>query len=439
MTDAPPPLSRREAGRLASLALPIVVSLAAATLIGVVDTVMVAPLGTVPLAAVGVTGAVIVVAYAGLYGLVSIAGIHAAQGHGGGDPAIAGRAAAAGLWLGLAGGALAAAAMLAMRYALPALGQPDAVLAILAPYWTAMALSLIPFGAFYALKGVYEAVDLAWLGVAFAFVSVAVNVPANYLLIYVADLGLTGAGLASLLSELVGLALIVWHLRRARATRGLRGPGGDGDLGRSLRTQLRDGAPVAAGYAGEGIAGAVATLLIGLFGAVALAANQIVTSVAGVLYMLPLGMAAAVSIRVGQAMGAGERARLRPISVTALAIVSGWMLLVAGALAVFGGPIARALAPEPAVAGLAGTLFFVIAAMQLADGVQSTALGALRGLLDVRVPTLVTLGTYFVLALPAAWLLSVPFGPMGVWAGFGLGVALAGAILTVRLLRRTRV
>ena len=204
--------------------------------------------------------------------------------------------------------------------------------------------------------------------------------------------------------------------------------------------QFREGSPLALGYAGEGGAFSVAGLMLGLFGASALAANQIVGSVSSVLYMVPLGMSAAAAIRIGQAIGQGERFRLRPIGWAALTTVVFWMTGVTIMLLVFGDDIANALSDEPGVVALATTMFVIFAGMQIADGVQATALGALRGMLDNTWPVVATLICYWLLALPFAYGLAVPLGvgPHGVWLGYGAGLMLAASVLVWRFVIRTR-
>ncbi|MGR3467194.1 MAG: MATE family efflux transporter, partial [Shimia sp.] len=305
-------LSMREAKGLARLAVPIMVSMAAATSIMVVDTLMVAPLGTVPLAVIALASTILVVVYAALYGLVSVTSILSAQALGAGTPKRVGDIMAAGLWLGLAGALLTVMALILGRPLLAYLGQPEEVLAELPGYWNALSLSLIPFAMSFALKGGYEGIDRAWLATGFAFLSVLINIPTNYIFIYVLGFGVTGAGLASLVSEAAGLAILVAHWRLAKSMAPYRT-----EFRLSLpdiRQQLKDGVAIAGGYAGEGAAYAVAGLMMGWFGAVALAAFQIVNAVGSILYMVPLGMAAAVSIKIGQAEGAAAKERLRPIA-----------------------------------------------------------------------------------------------------------------------------
>jgi len=156
--------------------------------------------------------------------------------------------------------------------------------------------------------------------------------------------------------------------------------------------------------------------------------------------MLPIGMATATSIRIGQAIGAGDNTRLRPIAWTALLLVTGWMALVTIMLILFGGDIAAALSEDPAVVTTAAAMFIVVALIQVADGVQSTALGALRGAQDFVWPTAFTLGCYWLFALPLGAILgfATDLGALGLWAGYGLGIALAGAVLPLRFWRLTR-
>ena len=428
---------RSEAASLLRLAFPIIVGLAAATLIGVVDTVMIAPLGTVPLAAASLATSVVIVILSAVYGLISVTGIRIAQAHGAGGAGV-GTELRHGLALALVAGFGAAALMAAVFPLLPWLGQPQEALAILLPYWLAMSAYMVPFALVYTLKALFDAVDRPWTGAAFAFLGVVANVPLNWLLIYGAGLGLAGAGLASVLSEGIALLAALAFLRWAPSMAGVRARA---DVTRAgVLERWREGWPVAVGYLGEGGSYAMVGLMTGWFGAVALAANQIVNAVGGVAYMIPLGMAAAVSVRVGQAVGAGERARLRPIARAALALVAGWGLLLTLCFLLLGGPLARALSDDPAVIGLATLLFVAVAAIQVVDGVQSTAMGALRGLLDTRVPTVISLVALWPVALPLSVGLAVglDLGPVGIWVGFGAGLAVAAVALPLRYWRMTR-
>lgn len=425
-----------EVKTLTALGFPIVISLAAATLIGVVDTIMIAPLGTVPLAAASITASVILIFYSALYGFVSVIGVRMAEAQGRGSSEALSNATSTGVVVATVTGVIGAGLMLATRPALGLIGQPEEVIAVVGGYWTAMSLLLIPYSMFYALKALFDAVDRPWLGVGLAFVAVVVNVPANLVLIQGIGgwpgLGLLGAGVASLLSQTVPLILawVIW--KRAKSTYVSRQP--KQHTRKELSVQFKEGSAIAIGYVGEGGAYAVAGLMMGWFGAVALAANQIVASIGGVLYMVPLGISIAVSIRIGQAIGAEERARLVTIGKAALLVIVTWMTLVMIGILLGRRGIADLLSDDPEVVALAASMFLVVAAMQIADGVQGTMLGAARGMMDNRVPVAITLVCYWVLALPLGYVLGfvLDLGPNGVWIGYGVGLAIAAISLTRR-------
>lgn len=432
----------REVRPLVSLAVPIVIGLAATTLVSATDTVMIAPLGTTPLAAVALTTSAALPFVAALYGLLSVVGVKVAQSFGARQPkAIAGQI-RAGLAVGLGASLAAVAVLTGLLFLLPWLGQPAAVLEIVTPYWLSMSILLVPFALLVVFKQFYDAIGRPWLGVAFAFLAVVANVPLNLLLIYGAfglpGLGLLGSGIASVLSETIALAAAYLYWRRAKPVRRMRVrvPVTRSHVGRTVL----DGLPLGIAYIGETGAFAVAGLMLGWLGATALAANQVVMTLADIVYMLPLGLAAAVAIRIGQAEGAGEKARLRPIAVAALAVVVGWMGLVTLAIVLGGRSYAALLSDDPAVVAIAASIFVVVAVMQIADGVQSTALGALRGLMDTTWPSVMSLIVYWLVALPASYIAAfvLDWGPAGIWAGFASGLTIAAIALVVRLARMTR-
>jgi MATE family multidrug resistance protein len=443
--DTPPVRSagwRAEIGPLLALALPIVIGLAASTLIGVTDTLMVAPLGETALAAVSLTSSVIVIFYASVYGALSMLGMEVANAHGARAPRRIAGIVRNGLVLGLGVGVLGAGLMAAILPLMAHAGQPPEVVAVLAPYWLAMSALIIPFAVLMVLKQMFEAIDRPWTGAAFAFVGVFINIPLNYMLIYGAfgapELGLAGAGIASLVAETCAcLAALLWW-RHARSTRRLRVRAEVTPA--RVAAQATAGAPLGLLYAGETGAYALAGVMLGWIGATALAANQVVNAVGAVLYMLPLGMAGAVAIRVSQASGAGETGRLRPIAGAAMGLVTVWMLGSAALLGVGGEAIARAIVDDPEVVAVAAGLFVVVALMQVGDGLQSTGLGALRGLGDIGFATGVSLATYWLLSLPLAYVLAFPLGmgATGIWAGFGAGLAVAAVALPLRFFARTR-
>ena len=431
-----------EVAHLTRLAIPIVIGLASSTLISVVDTVMIAPLGTFPLAATSITVSMLLIFYSGLYGVTSVAGVLVARHYGAKDFDRVSMDIASGFALAALSGLVAAAIMIGLLPLLERIGQPAEIVAVVTPYWIAMAVSLIPYSTFHVLKGLYDGIDKPWIGVLFSFVGVAVNIPTNYLLIHGVGawngLGLPGAGLASLISMVVSFAVACLHWRYASSMMQTRRRI---SMKRSdILFQLREGVSLAIGYIANGGAYALTGLMLGWFGASALAAHQVVNSVSSVLYMLPLGMSAAVAIRIGQAVGADEYHRLGSIATAAIGAVVIWMGLVTLGVLVGGSTIANALSDAPDVVEIATTMFVVLAGMQIVDGVQTTGFGMLRGVLDNRWSVAVTLVGFWLVALPGAYIVGfvLRLGPSGVWLGYGLGLLPVAIALPVRFARLTR-
>lgn len=433
-----PATAKAELAPLIRLSVPLMVGLTAALLIGVVDTVMISPLGTVPLAAAGVTTAILIILISALWGLLTVISVQISQAEGAGNPARVALAVRSGLLLCLIGGILAAVLMLAIYPLLRPLGQPEEVLDILLPYWASMAIWIIPFTLFFGLKALFDAVNWPWTAVGLSYIGVLVNIPANYTFIHIFGWGILGAGLASILSQ--SLTLLAAWLVVSRAP-GLSAYRQKVAVAWSdVRAQLRESAPLCLGYAGEGGAYAMIGLMIGWIGAEALAAHQIVNALGGVAYVIPLGMAGAVAIRVGNAVGKGQRDRLRSILKASFLMVVLWQAMAA-CVFIFGGRVlAEAMSTDPAVIQLAATLFLVMAMMQIADGIQGTSLGALRGMSDMNRPTVITLIAYWPIALPFSYILGfvLDYGAVGIWLGYTLGLAVAAIALPWRFWSLTR-
>jgi MATE family multidrug resistance protein len=277
--------------------------------------------------------------------------------------------------------------------------------------------------------------------VALTLAPVVINIPLTWALVSgqfgLPALGLVGAGVSGLISGCLGTAIMAAHFHLMPAHAPYRAPS---RWQRSAFAEhLREGVPMGMQYFLEGGAVAVAGVLIGLLGATALAANQVVFSVMVLLFMAPLGMSAAVGIRVAQAAGGGEKQRARSIGVTGMALVSLWTVTFTVILVAFGDWVAQQFVSDAHVIAIATLIFVAVGGMQVFDGIQSVGVGVLRGVFDNRYPTVVSLIAYWLISLP----LSVVFGfvlgwgAAGVWAGFGGGLVVASVLLVRRLWRVT--
>ncbi len=153
--------------------------------------------------------------------------------------------------------------------------------------------------------------------------------------------------------------------------------------------------------------------------------------------MVPLGIAGAVSIRVAQATAAGWAESLRPIAFADLTLALRWLTRTALLLAFGGNALANLITDKPEMVAIAAVIFLVFATTQIADGIQSTILGALRGMSDTGWPALVSIIADWGMALPLGRALSGWIGPAGIWAGFFVALVGAGPALVVRFRAKT--
>ena len=180
-----------------------------------------------------------------------------------------------------------------------------------------------------------------------------------------------------------------------------------------------------------------ATALIGHYDEASLPAHAIALQFAALTFMVPLGIAQAVTVRVGQAAGAGDGAAVGRAGWTALGLGIGTMMASASVMIGLPGPIIGLfLDPtEPgaaAIAGTATTLLALAALFQIADGAQVVFAGMLRGLQDTRVPMLIAGLGYWGIGVPVAALLARRAGAPGVWVGLVAGLFAVAALLFVR-------
>lgn len=428
---------RSEARSLVGLAVPLIAGSASFTLFGLINSLFLGPLGEVPLAAVSLTMSVSIILYGALFGLIGPVGYLVGTAYGAGDSRKIAEVVKHGVVLGFGAGVVGLLLMALVLPALHYLGQPRAVLEVITPYWLLSGLSMVPFFTSMVFKMFYDSVNKPWTGTALSLVSVVVNVPLTWAFVGghagLPALGLTGAGVSAVLSGTIGALVMAGHFYLAPAHAPYRQAAPWRRA--AFAEQLREGVPMGVQYFLEGGAITALGVLVGLLGAAALAANQVVFSVLGVLWVVPIGMSAAVGIRVAQAAGGGERSRARHIGLTGMALASFWSVLFTVLLLFWGERVAAQFVADPEVVAIAALLFVVWGLSQLFDGVQSVGVGVLRGLFDNRYPTVVSLVAYWLVSLPLGYAFGfvLGWGAPGVWAGYGVGLAVASALLVRRL------
>jgi MATE family multidrug resistance protein len=324
-------------------------------------------------------------------------------------------------------------------------GQPPEVIAIVGPFFLCFAASLTSVLVYLALRQFAEAMGHPWAPMFIMLAGIGLNVLLNWVFIYghwgVPPLGLTGAGISTLISRGLGALVIFIWLRADPRMRAAWPRRWFGNYSRArFREMLRIGTPAAGMLLFETTAFAFSGIMIGWLGAVPLAAHQIAISCASMAFMFPLGLSMAAGMRVSHALGAGERERLRLIGFGAIGLGLAMMAVFAVAFGFSGQTIATWFVRDAAVIALATQLLVVAAFFQLVDGVQVIAAAVLRGISDVKIPALITLVAYWAVALPLGYALGIrgTHGAVGIWIGIAGGLACAAIFLAARFARLAR-
>ena len=181
------------------------------------------------------------------------------------------------------------------------------------------------------------------------------------------------------------------------------------------------------------------TLMMGSLGQIALAAHNVVMNYVTLIFMIPVGLANALMVRVGQAMGESGVAEARFRGLVGIGVASGAMVVSALVIVMFPQAIIGLYTADPSVAATAAVLLVCAALFQLSDGIQITSAGALRGLQDTNVPMFISGGAYWLVGVPASWWLGMYLerGPLGLWLGLILGLTVSATLLGARFLLKS--
>lgn len=434
-----------EARRTLVLAGPIIVGQVSQMLMGVTDALMIGHVGKVPLAASAFAGSLFGFSFMVIVGLMIPISVMVSRAHGGGDEKEASQWMKHGVVLAMMAGVIVMFGMLALGSQLHRFGQPAEVLAEISPYYELIMISVIPTILFQVMRQFSESLERPVIPMVIMLVGVGLNVLLNWIFIYgnwgASEMGLKGAGVATLASRWVGVFVIWIWIRNSKCfTAAWPSRWWGGYTWHRFKRLLALGIPIGISLSFEAGAFGAAAIMMGWIGSTALAAHQIAISCAAFTFMVPLGMAMAVSMRVGRAVGQKRLAALRPIGDSAQIMSALFMGACALTFVFAGEPLAAAFVKETDVIALAAKLLIIAAIFQMADGAQVVAASGLRGLTDVKVPTVLTALAYWGLALPGGWWLGfrTDWGPIGVWTGLAAGLIFAAVALITRYTRMTR-
>jgi MATE family, multidrug efflux pump len=437
---------RHETSRLFKLAGPLIVNNLSLAGMQFADTVMAGRLGVSTLAAVAVGGSVWFFAFTIGLGLLMAISPIAARHFGAGDKRLIGRYTRQGIYLGIA---LSIPVILAAQF----LVQPLLVFIpidaefreMTVGYTRAITLGAPAMFVFLALRFTTEGIGHTKPIMYLSFFAIVCNVFLNWVLIFghlgAPALGAVGCALASAITMwliAVGLAVYMFSAKIYQPL---------GIFSRLapphpeiLREIITLGTPIAVTITAEaGLFNAV-SIIMGTLGAAITAAHQIAINFAATMFMVPLALSSAITIRVGHELGAGRTKRARYAGGFGIFVCGTFMALSAITLLVFRDAVVGMYTNDAVVKNIAISLLLMAAIFQVGDGVQIGAAGALRGYKDTHIPMIINTFSYWVLAFPLAYLAAVTYRmpPNYIWGGFVIGLSVAAVLLTWRYHRVSR-
>jgi MATE family multidrug resistance protein len=436
---------RREMPSLLRLAVPIVMGEVGWMAMNFVDIAMIGRVGPRALAAVSLGSAVFVVFAMICEGLLLGTDSMVSQDFGAGRESECFRTLWAGAQLALPLGVLGALLVAASGRLLIPMGIAPEIVRQTIPFLYAMACGLPAQMGFVAMRLFLQGTHRV-KAVAFAMVSAnLINFVGNYGLIYghfgLPALGATGSGLSTMLARCymacVLLGYMAWRSRREHWQ--LLRYAGEFYWER-IAGIVRLGAPAAAQIALEIGVFSTSTLIAGRLGAVAVSGHQIALIMASLTFMVPLGVAQATSVRVGNAVGRRDVEAAGVSGWSGVALSASFMSCSAIVLWTWPLAIVHIFTYDPEVAKVGVSLLAIAAVFQFFDGVQVTAIGALRGSGNTRAAMLTDFVGWWLVGLPlGAWLcFGRGWGVRGLWFGLSAGLISIGCVLAVAWHRRVR-
>ena len=433
-----------------ALSLPLIGAQIGHMAINISDTVMVGWLGATELAAaVLATQAFFFVFIFGV-GFAQAVMPVAANAEGRGDIRGVRRSVRMGLWVLFCYGALVMAPLWHLERLLLALGQEPELAALAGDYIRVAQWAMFPALFIMGLRSFLAVIGRAQVLMWITFAGVLLNIVLNYLFIFghfgMPALGIVGAAVASLGTNIVGAVFLAWHTSTAPAMRRYT------LFVRIWRPEwpafleiVRLGWPIGLTVIAEVGLFTASSIMVGWLGTIPLAAHGIAIQIASVAFMVPLGLSSAATIRVGLAHGQVDRTGIARAAWVALCLATGFAVLAALVFWLAPAPLIglyldNSNANAAAVISAAVPMLYVAAAFQIVDGIQAVSAGNLRGLKDTRVPMLIAFFSYWMVGMPCAYLFGFTFGygAVGIWFGLAAGLALAAFLMTRRFTRRDR-
>lgn len=430
------------------LASPVILGMLGHSFVAFADNVMVGQLGTAELAAVSLGNSFVFVAMSLGIGFSTAITPLVAEADGAGDAPQVNRVLRHGLVLCTLLGLMLFGLVVLARPVMHYMQQPPEVVELALPYMDLVAFSLVPLIVFQALKQFSDGLSETRYPMYATIVANLINIALNYLLIFgnfgFPKMGVIGAAIGTLVSRIAMVAFLWMLFTRHRKFDDYVKHFRFGPVQRSMFKKIINlGFPSALQFFFEVAIFTAAIWMSGMLGKNPQAANQIALNLSSMTFMFATGLGVAAMIRVGNQLGRQNFPELRRIASSIFLLTIGTMSVFAllflwgrGWLPTLYLDLSdpKNLADNTEVIQITSELLIISALFQLSDGMQVVTLGALRGLQDVRIPTVITFVAYWLIGFPASYILGLhtQLGSFGIWIGLLLGLTASAIMLYIR-------
>ncbi|MGZ8557079.1 MAG: MATE family efflux transporter [Chitinophagaceae bacterium] len=437
---------RTEASKTIKLAVPIIIGELAQMALHIIDTAMVGAISYKQLAAAAlVVNAMNIPFVLGIGMTISVSQM-VSMAHGRRDAQLVSHYFFNGFILCAVTAILISLSLVFGKNILLHLGQDPEVVTLALPFMQLMGLSIIPMLLFMTLKQFADGLEFTRTAMLISLAGMPVNILLNWLLIYgnagFPRLELIGAGWATLITRsimFIVLGLII--MKHSTFRKYIAVSTSQWKLRwKTLKELLYIGIPSSLQIGMEAGAFAVSGIIIGTIGAIAQAAHQIALSCASFTFMVSMGLAQAGSIRVSNSFGRGDWPKISIIGKSTLIIALLYGIFCAIAFALFRQQLPLLFNDNTEVLKMAALLILFAAVFQISDSTQAIGAGLLRGIKDVKYPTFMIGIAYWIVGLPAGYVLAFTFnmGASGIWLGLITGLTLASIFLISRFLKMSK-
>jgi len=427
------------------LAYPVMIGQLGFMMMGVVDSLMVGEIGAAPLAAASLGNSLTMVIFIVSLGVAIAVTPLVAISNGANNQKECENYFKQSILVNLTFGLITLMVIVVISYFIHSLDQPPEVVKQASSYTRILGLSIIPVLMFHSYKQFIEGLSFTKPAMYIAILANLVNAFTNWLLIYgnlgFPQLGLDGAGWATFLSRVfMAVGIIIYTNRSLNFQNYDMLPVIHSIDFPTIKKILSLGLPSGFQYLFEVGAFSFAVVMVGWMGTKPLAAHQIAINLASISFMIVLGISSAGGIRVGDALGKKDFFNVRRAGITALVLGASLMTLFGIVFMSLNKYLPTLYIKDNEVILIASSLILIAAIFQIFDGAQAVGIGILRGLTDVKIPTLITFVAYWIIGLPSAYLFGfvLGFGVSGIWVGLLISLAASAAMLTVRFIKKTK-